>query len=170
MTAQGTTEPKYLQSFHRLHLWQANGCRWHPLRAPSSAGQDRTPWTTQSSIWAQADFCRTVCRLCQRHAFRPPFTGVFGKQDRCLGKQAYNHDKSGLHVDVVLQTEEPRKQETAHQSARHRQQNREGYEHALIQGAQNQIDQNHAEQEYKRGIVGRLAFLTRNAAKLVCVI
>ena len=34
----------------------------------------------------------------------------------------------------------------------------------------NQIDQNHAEQEYKRGIVGRLAFLTRNAAKLVCVI
>ena len=51
MTAQGTTEPKYLQSFHRLHLWQANGCRWHPLRAPSSAGQDRTPWTTQSSIW-----------------------------------------------------------------------------------------------------------------------
>ena len=32
---------------------------------------------------------------------------VFGKQDRCLGKQAYNHDKSGLHVDVVLQTEEP---------------------------------------------------------------
>ena len=39
---------------------------------------------------AQADFCRTVCRLCQRHAFRPPFTGVFGNisVDRWPGFQA----------------------------------------------------------------------------------
>ena len=33
----------------------------------------------------------------------------------------------------------------------------------VLDGAQNQIDQNHAEQEYKRGIVGRLAFLTRRS-------
>ena len=37
---------------------------------------------------AQADFCRTVCCLCQRHAFRPPLAGVFGKQDGGLGKLA----------------------------------------------------------------------------------
>ena len=92
MTAQGTTEPKYRQSFHRLHLWQANGCRWHP---PVRHHQrDKTEHHGQHShqYRAQADFCRTVCCLCQRHAFRPPLAGVFGKQDGGLGKQADNHD------------------------------------------------------------------------------
>ena len=82
------------------------------------SGQDRTPWTTQSSIWGAGGLLPHCMPPVPGIAFRPPFTGVFGKQDRCLGKQADNHDQSGLHIDVVLQTEEPRKQETAHQSAK----------------------------------------------------
>ena len=108
--------------------------------------------------------------MCQCHAFRPPLACIFGKQDGGLGKQADNHNQTGLHVDVVLQTEEPCEQETAHQPARHCQQNRKGNKHAFVQGTQNHIDQDHTEQEYQRGIVGCLALLARDAAKLVGVI
>lgn len=40
----------------------------------------------------------------------------------------------------------------------------------FVQGTQNHIDQDHTEQEYQRGIVGCLALLARDAAKLVGVI
>ena len=116
---------------------------------------------------AQTNLCRAICRLCQCHAFRPSLTGIFGQQNGGLGKQSDNHNQSGLHIDVVLQSEQPREQEAAHQSARYGQQHGKGDEHALVEGAQYQVYQDHAEHEYQCGIVGGLALLARQTSEFI---
>lgn len=42
----------------------------------------------------------------QRHSFLTPFAGKLGDEDCRFRKQTDNHDKSCLHIDVVLQIEE----------------------------------------------------------------
>ena len=117
----------------------------------------------------RANLCRTVCRLREGHAFRPPLAGIFGQQNGCLGKQPDNHNQSGLHVDVVLQPEQSREQEAAHQTARHGQQHGKRDEHAFIEGTQYEVYQDHAQHEYPHGIVRRIAFLRATTLPLVGV-
>lgn len=89
---------------------------------------------------AQTVFGCKVSRLYEAHPCLPPLHGIFSLEDGRFCQQPDEHDKPRLHVDIVLQSEQLRKQEAAQQSARHGKYDRERDE-KLSYSAHNIVNQ-----------------------------
>ena len=92
-----------------------------------------TPDASERQPLAQTVFGCKVSRLYEAHPCLPPLHGIFSLEDGRFCQQPDEHDKPRLHVDIVLQSEQLRKQEAAQQSARHGKYDRERDEETLIQ-------------------------------------
>ena len=90
-------------------------------------------------------------------------------QDGGFREQSDEHDESRLHVDVVLQSPQTGEEERASQSEGHAENDGERDEQTLVEGAENQIDKDDADDEYQCGGVLRRCFLACHASELIAV-
>ena len=89
--------------------------------------------------------------------------GILGQQDGRLGQQAYQHDQSGLHIDIVLEPPHPRKEETAHQTEGHTQDDGKRDEHTLVEGAEDEVDKDEFDDDEETGeIIKSILFFPMN--------
>ena len=103
----------------------------------------------------------------QRHARLSAFDGIFRYQDGGLCQQSDEHNQTGLHIDVILQSHQLGKQETAQQAERKGEHHGKRDEETFIKCAQDEIDQHKANGEDNHRVAARLTFLAGDAAKLV---
>ena len=107
--------------------------------------------------------------LNQRHTCPSAVGGILGQQDGRLGQQADEHDEARLHVDVVLQPHQLGKDKAAHQPERHGKDDGEGHEEALVQAAQDEVDEHGADEEDNGRVTAGLALFATDACELEAV-
>ena len=103
------------------------------------------------------------------HALTTARRGILGEQDGCLRQQTDEHDETRLHVDIVLESPQPRKEEGACQSEGYAKNDGQGDEEALVEGAEDEVDEDDADDEDQRGGVLRGCLLAGHAAKFIAV-
>ena len=119
---------------------------------------------------AEAHLRGRIGGLDDAHALAASLDGILGDEDCRLGQQPDEHDDTGLEVDVVLQPEELREEEAAHQSTRHGEDDGEGDEEALVEAGEDEVDEHHADAvDEERGCAAALRFLARDAAVFVAI-
>ena len=96
---------------------------------------------------AQTYLCCRDCGLRDTHAVVAALRGVLGKQDGRLGQKADKHEQTDLQVDVVLQTEHLGEEEASGQTERYRQDDGDGDEEALVEGAEDKVYEYDADDE-----------------------
>ena len=111
-----------------------------------------------------------IGRLDKPHALAPALDGKLRNQDGRLGQQADKHNHTGLHVDVVLHSEEFGEEERPEHTERNRKNDGKRYQEALIEAGQNQVNQEDTDgvDEHRLPLAGA-SLLTRDAAVLVVV-
>lgn len=118
-----------------------------------------------------AQTCLGGCHGCStyRHALAAACRCVLGKQYGGLGEQSDEHDEPRLHVYVVFKSPQLCEDEAAHQSEGHAQDDGKRYHEALVEGAQDEVYEDYADDEHHGGGIACRGFLTRHASELVAV-
>ncbi len=98
-------------------------------------------------------------RFSYGHAFLVLVDGEFGDEDGGLCKKTYEHDDTGLEVDVVVETQQTGEHEGAHKTEWNGQKYGKRNEPGFIQTSEYEIYQYHADQIYQyRGVALRNGF------------
>lgn len=110
-----------------------------------------------------------VMSMGRRRALAAACRCVLGKQYGGLGEQSDEHDEPRLHVYVVFKSPQLCEDEAAHQSEGHAQDDGKRYHEALVEGAQDEVYEDYADDEHHGGGIACRGFLTRHASELVAV-
>ena len=96
---------------------------------------------------AQTDCCSVEGSFDDAHALTAPRGGIFGEQDGSLRQQADEHDEACLHIDVVLQSPHTGKEERTEESEGYAEDDGEGDEQTLVEGTEDEVDEDDADDE-----------------------
>ena len=107
--------------------------------------------------------------LREAHARGASVGGVLRNQDGGLRKQTDQHDDTRLQVDIVLQPHHLGEEERTQQTARHGENDGERNQEALVQSAQDEVDQQETDAEDDRRVAACLRLLAGDAVEVVTV-
>ena len=117
----------------------------------------------------QANLCRRHCCHRNTHALAMALRSIFGKKDCRLCQKADEHNKSRLHINIVLQAPHTREKETAKQSKRYTHDDSQRNEQTLIKSTENKINEDYANGKHNGSRVAQRSLLSRHAAKLITI-
>lgn len=104
---------------------------------------------------AQSDGSGIKGSLDNTQSLPAPRSGILGEQDGSLREQANQHNQSRLHVDVIFQSPQVGKKERTRQTEGDAEDDCQRNEQTLVEGAENQVDKDDADDEDERGGVLR---------------
>ena len=118
---------------------------------------------------AQTDFGCRYGGLRQGHSRAAPVGGILRDQNGGLREQADQHDDTRLQVDVVLQSQHLGEEERTQQAARYGEDDGERKQEALVQGTQDEVNQQNTDPEDDRRVAAGLCFLPGDTVEVVAV-
>ena len=157
---------KYLQ--HHTDEHTANGCRTQRLVSvlAHTASKHHGQKTDNHSQTCHQDGSQTRCctqdgTVLDGHTCASAFQSELNDKDSVLCQESDKHNEGNLHVNVVLMTEELRKDERTRQAKRQRKNYRQGEQITLVLSRENEVDEHQTEGENNSRGVGLFVFRTR---------